>query len=588
MNKRFISCLLCLVFVFSSFSCFADSNQTKTIAPSSAVALCGDGRRFENQVIACAHSTNPGGRFVSFFKLDLSEYLPYIYAAQSISLSIRSVTLSSQGGSGVTFSFLPDSIEDYDATDITYSKASAAGMLNEAQSFYTIESHTQNTLYTTSNIKTKLIEALAGGINNTVTVRCMGTNNNRVDFVMDSLEIKIDFPSGNINSTHLNAVKDEFNIETLEGVSSGEVNENFILPAFYRGAEVFWISNNDAIKIDKDDNTKAIVTRPVGTNTPVNLKAIFTDSGFKSFLPRDFSLSVLALGAMENAEQSFSTDVSMIFSDGDSARSVTKDLNLFDTYKSVKVSWESSDNNIINSQTGKLVPSTVEDKTVVLTPTISHGGNSKKLDSVIVTVKRYEGNVEILVASDGNMATVYGSMSNYDTDVEDTYLYIADGYKPGAMLYHFRASFVKFDISEIKPLINTADYVVLNLTAHTVQSDIPEDERRYNVYIADSSWSNTLSYNGALNGGLFAGTPAPYDGYQSVSVQPIFSSPVVVAGNKYNTSNIKSAVEAYISSNPDATQISFMLLSDYPSKYIGFYGTAGNETQKPSLEIRYK
>ncbi len=584
MNKKFVSVLLCFIFVFSSFACFGSTVQSKTLKPSSVVALCGDGRRFADEVVACDHSTNPGGRFVSLFKLDLSEYLPYIYSAQSITFSVKSHNYTGQSGAGVTFSFVDDSIENYDPSSINYSKATLSGFLGGFESFYTIDSHEKNTTYTSSDIKGKLISALAGGSNNMVTVRCRGTNNNRVDFVKDSIEFKINYPSGNINSVYLNKVKDEFKIESLDGVSSGEVSENIKLPHFFRGAEVFWLSDNDAIKIDLDDNRKAVVSRPVGSDANVILKAAFADKNLSDFVFKEFALTVPGKRAIDAAAESF--DAGLIFSGSDSKNSVTKNLNLPKTYEGFDVSWTSDDELSIKAENGRILRPIDADKSVTLTATLSSDGDTKTLEPIIVTLKKETRDIEAL--SSGTMAVVKFNASA-QADQDDSILYSRFGsYSAGGVLYNRYLSYIMFDISDVKDaIVNSAGSVHISLTGQRwYSSETRSDNECYNLYIInETNWDNTLTYAQAnQNGMVDYCTTATYNDPNAVYCSPRGQ---MTWNQKYTTTDILPEIKAYIANNPTAEKISFMLLIPNNEAMVRFYGTSGTDTQRPNLEIRY-
>lgn len=580
MNKRLISIVLSLIMILGNVNAVFAEIKTANPTPE---WVCLRGNNTNPGELAVAEPSWAGNKFVSFIKFDLKDFLPEIYLCDSIKFSIKSTSYSVNENAAFDLSIVSDDCETYDKTTVTYSNA--GDLLNSFPVFYHSDNAGNGVTHTSGNIKVSLIEALESGQNETVVIKLSASGTARADFVPDSIALNISYNTDKVtDADYCELISSKFKFDDVVGVSSGEVKESFNLPTFYRGTEVFWFSDNDAVTIDADDTRKALVTRPVGFNASLTLKAVFTDNTFKSFVSKEFPLIVQGMGAIDAAAENF--DINTIFSDGDNQDSVTRNLNLPKSYETFNLSWTSDDEYTLNPYTGRILRPTDSDKTVTLTPTLSLGSDAKTLNPIILTVKKDTGDKQVLSSAEVAVVKFNGGAQ---ADQDDSILYSRSGsYSGGGVLYNRYVSYIMFDISDVKDaIVNSAGSVHINLTGQRWYStETRSDNECYNLYIiGNSDWDSTLTYSQANTNGMIAHcADATYNDPDAIYCSP---KGQMAYNKKYTTTDILPEIKTYIANNPDSEKISFMLFIPNNEAMVRFYGASGTDDQKPSLEIRY-
>ncbi|MBQ6895258.1 MAG: hypothetical protein IJN40_07180 [Clostridia bacterium] len=393
MNKKFISWVLMLLIILTSANISYASTKITTVNESQSGTLIEDGRILTSDVMT------QNGRF-GIINFDLTQCIRELYLANTVKLNVKSNVYSANKSNSFAIEIISDSKEIYADLTHNYNEAVVGGVLSDGIEIYrSSEIGNNGTEHTTANIKNLIIEALESGNNNNLSLRLVLLSG-AVVALQKNLELIIEYSdTAESDNTYCSLMASKFDINSVEGVSSGEINGNFDLPLFYKGVEILWSSNNDAIKISAHDDQRAVVTKSEDSSTPVTLTAVFTNKSLSTFVFREFNVSVPRIEPIDIAANKFNNTYKV--SDEDYG-AITKKLNLTSSFEGYDVSWVSSNNSIVNQITGEINASKDADVVVSLTPTISSDGTSRTLNTISVTVKRdISTTVSLPIASAG-------------------------------------------------------------------------------------------------------------------------------------------------------------------------------------------
>jgi hypothetical protein len=373
--------------------------STVGVNPESWFCIRGNNTKVD-KIIAQDNAGQTYNRYIGYIRFDLTDYLKQLYFADSVTFSINPEKISANKESSFDLSIIPDGLENYNIDTITYDEVINSGMYNDFPVFYHADNAGMVDVHTTGNIKSNIINALESGTNNTFVIKVSNKDNVGALLLPDTIKLNITYNTNSVNdSTYCNLMANKFDINSVEGVSSGEINGDFDLPLFYKGVEILWSSNNDAIKISAYDDQRAVVTKDEYASTPVTLTAVFTNKSLSTFVFRDFNVSVSKIELIDIVANRFNNTYKV--SDEDYG-AITKKLNLASSFEGYDVSWVSSNNSVVNQITGEINASKDADVVVSLTPTISSDGTSRTLNSISVTVKRdISTTVSLPIASAG-------------------------------------------------------------------------------------------------------------------------------------------------------------------------------------------
>jgi len=395
MNKKFISWVLTLLIILTSANISYAATKITTVNESQSGTLIEDGRILTSDVMT------QNGRF-GIINFDLTQYIRELYLANTVKLNVKSNVYSANKSNSFAIEIISDSKEIYADLTHNYNEAVVGGVLSDGIEIYrSSEIGNNGTEHTTANIKNLIIEALESGNNNNLSLRLVLLSG-AVVALQKNLELIIEYSdTAESDNTYCSLMANKFDINSVEGVTSGEINGDFDLPLFYKGVEILWSSNNDAVKISAHDDQRAVVTKSEGSSTPVTLTAVFTNKSLSTFVFRDFNVSVSKIEPIDIAANKFNNTYKL--SDEDYG-AITKKLNLASSFEGYDVSWVSSNNSVVNQITGEINASKDADVVVSLTPTISSDGTSRTLNTISVTVKRdISTTVSLPIASAGTL-----------------------------------------------------------------------------------------------------------------------------------------------------------------------------------------
>lgn len=384
MNKKFISLLLSLLMILGSINIAHAAVSTAGVSPESWFCIRGNNTKVD-KIIAQDSADLTYNRYVGYIRFDLTDYLKQLYFADSVTFSINPEKISANKESSFDLSIISDELENYDVQTITYNDVIDSGMYNDFPVIYHADNAGTVDVHTTGNIKSNIIKALESGTNNTFVIKVSNKGNVGALLLPDTIKLNITYNTSSVNeSEYCSLMANKFDINSVEGVTSGEINGDFDLPLFYKGVEILWLSNNDAVKISASDDQRAVVTK---SETPVlvTLTAVFTDKSLSTFVFKSFDVSVARIEPIDIAANKFNNTYKL--SDEDYG-AITKKLNLATSFDGYSVSWVSSNNSVVNPSTGEVNASKDADTNVLLTPTISSDGVSRTLNTISVTVKR--------------------------------------------------------------------------------------------------------------------------------------------------------------------------------------------------------
>ena len=382
-----------LLIILTSANISYASTKITTVNESQSGTLIEDGRILTSDVMT------QNGRF-GIINFDLTQCIRELYLANTVKLNVKSNVYSANKSNSFAIEIISDSKEIYADLTHNYNEAVVGGVLSDGIEIYrSSEIGNNGTEHTTANIKNLIIEALESGNNNNLSLRLVLLSG-AVVALQKNLELIIEYSdTAESDNTYCSLMASKFDINSVEGVSSGEINGNFDLPLFYKGVEILWSSNNDAIKISAHDDQRAVVTKSEDSSTPVTLTAVFTNKSLSTFVFREFNVSVPRIEPIDIAANKFNNTYKV--SDEDYG-AITKKLNLTSSFEGYDVSWVSSNNSIVNQITGEINASKDADVVVSLTPTISSDGTSRTLNTISVTVKRdISTTVSLPIASAG-------------------------------------------------------------------------------------------------------------------------------------------------------------------------------------------
>lgn len=581
--KKIISILLSLIMLLGSVNVVLAGEAS--ITPSSVFCA----QNTKNVLTANAIQARIDER--SFIVFDLAEYIPDIYLGGNASLSFKSGASSANMNNSFVVSIVPKENMDLikkavaDLNSVTSIEVKQLAALQPDEGIYT-STMGWSTTHPVKNVETSIksfIETNGETMIAFMFSSDVSATSAYASFLSNSPELVISSEDSSVSdAAYYSLITSEFNFDNEANVSSDAIADDFTLPSFYKGSNITWTSDNAAISITGNN---AAVTRQL-EDTNVKLTATFSYKDGSSY-DKDYIVTVAKKHILDVIADEFNSSYALT---SEPLTAVTTDVNLASSYMGAALTWTSSDNNVVHPITGKVVPSTVADTSVTLTPTVSSDGEYRNLNPINITVKKYDGKVKTLAASD--VATVKATPSDTANDqTDDSILYSRSGsYSDTGVLWNRLVSYVMFDISDVKDTIaNSQGSVHLNLTSQRWYSDeVRSDAECYNIYIVENNdWNSELSYNQAMAKGMTSYCENAVDNCNDPNA--VYCSPKgqTVYNKKYTTTDILPAIKAYIANNPDAEKITFMIYTPNNVAQLRFYGTNGTADQNPSLEIRY-
>jgi len=263
----------------------------KKIASSTAVAsfttagtLISDNRILLDE----RPTTYPSGRF-GIMNFDLTNYLPQIYLANTVTLKLKSGTFGDNKNNTGAVVIVSDNKEKYTDGTQTYNKAVAAGVLSDGtQIYYADPIGYDGASHTIADIKDTLIKELESGNNNIISLRLVAINGNVALQRYGEFEIKYD-SSIATDEAYYEKISKEFDLESIASIDLASVKSDFALPTFFKGSKISWTSDKACIAISSDGT--ASVTRSDLADETVTLTATLSYKDGSSY-PMTFKATV--------------------------------------------------------------------------------------------------------------------------------------------------------------------------------------------------------------------------------------------------------------------------------------------------------
>ncbi|MBQ6894156.1 MAG: hypothetical protein IJN40_01515 [Clostridia bacterium] len=393
---------------------------------------------------------------------------------------------------------IPDSKEQYTNGGYYYNDVVDAGVLSdgvEILSARRIGSSSNVSPHVSDDIKSTLIESLESGDNNNLSVRLVLADVLAEDSSYFFVGIKtgemlvIEYDDAVVSDeAYYEAILESFNLEEKAGIDLDNITSDFILPTYYKGSSISWSSDKANITVLSDG--VASVTKPSDNDEKVTLTATLSYKDGSSY-EKSFEANVIKKSALEKIADNFNSTYKV--SDEDYS-AITKDIKLDKTFEGATISWVSSNDAVVNSDSGRVIRSESSDVQVALTPTISYGGESKTLNPINLTVKK------LTASTDRAPFTTAGVIVGDRILTSDS---------PGAN--SDRYAFINFDLTNYLPQIYFANTISLILESGTYGD--PQNNPIAVEIVADSKekYSDfTKSYADALIGGVTEGGTEVY------------------------------------------------------------------------------
>ncbi|MBQ6894453.1 MAG: hypothetical protein IJN40_03045 [Clostridia bacterium] len=291
MTKKFISIFLAMMILTSMFTgvVFAETaSETLTLPSSGASWLLITNNRCE------ADSVSTSVDRKSVVLVDLEGYEPYLYGADSISMTMQ----NKYGTSyiyGMEFIALPDEKEQFINSSITYSNSVSNGIYNATGNIiafrdYDVDSTGnaigyQGTVTVPVN-KANLIAAYEDGNNSVVALKLQSRGGGPTT-VKNEIKIAFNYDA----NTYIDVIANEFDWSDISDVASDGVTQNLNLPEKFGGCDVSWQSNSTAV------NAQTGVVTQGKENQNVTLTATLSHNGKTS--SKEFDIVVPAIAVSE-------------------------------------------------------------------------------------------------------------------------------------------------------------------------------------------------------------------------------------------------------------------------------------------------
>ena len=381
--KKFIALFLTLLMILTSANI--------SFAAAAEETIIGQPGTIKTWEVKNSEIYTDDGKYIGFMNFDFTNYLPMLYLADSVTLTVKSASFSASNDNKFSLEIIPDSAEIY--TDFTgsdyYSHAVAGGILSdgiEILSATTIGSKDYASgNHSTDDIKAQLIEALESGKNHKISIRLVLAENVESSNVsiLTNPEMTIEYDDAVVSDeAYYKTILGSFNLEEKANIDLDNITSDFILPTYFKGSNITWTSDKANIAVSTDGT--ASVTKPMDNDEQVTLTATLSYKDGSSY-QTSFKANVVKKAELEKLEESFNSTYKV--SDEDYS-AITKDLNLNKTFEGATLSWVSSNEDVVKAETGRVIRQESGDVQVALTPTISYGGESIILNPVNVTVKK--------------------------------------------------------------------------------------------------------------------------------------------------------------------------------------------------------
>lgn len=241
--------------------------------------------------VSTASGTDKSNEYFSFLSFDFSGYESKIEAASSIKLKIKAGRYSDSKAGGFTVSVLPDVADNIilGKTTLTYNSLSSNKLHTLGTSVMeSTGTLTNGTVVESENIKDYILAALSENpANSTVSFRITGSDSTvSIFYGYANQKISVEYDANSVdNNAYLQTRVSPLEWADISSQSADAITEDISLPSKLCGADVCWISDDEAIKSDGD------VKRPKGDAVNVTLTAQFTYYGSTAL--KEFNLTVL-------------------------------------------------------------------------------------------------------------------------------------------------------------------------------------------------------------------------------------------------------------------------------------------------------
>ena len=489
--KKIIALFLSLLMILTSVNITFAAAATKTVTDFTPVTIRSSDV-LTNQIYTSV------GTHIGVINYDLTQYLPELYFADSVKLTVKSNSWSASNNNKMSLEIIPDSKEVYVDCRHNYKQAAEGGVFSDGIEIYPAsEIGTNPKAHTTDNIKDTLINALESGNNNKLSIRLVlaeQVESTNVGILADP-ELIIDYDDAVTDTAYYEEILKSFNLEEKAEIDLDNITSDFVLPTFYKGSNISWSSDKANISISADG--VASVTKPSDNDEKVTLTATLSYKDGSSY-ETSFIANVIKKTALENLADRFTSTYKV--SDEDYS-AITKDLKLDKTFEGATLSWVSSNEDVIKAETGRVIRSESGDVQVALTPTIFCDGESLTLDPVNVKVKK-------ITAS-----TAVASFTTAGTLISDGRILLDES--PTSYLSG-RFGIINFDLTDYLPQIYMANTIKLKLKSGSYSAT--SSNVGAVVIVSDNKESytdGTQTYNKAVAAGVLS------DGTQIYYADPI-------------------------------------------------------------------
>ena len=273
MMKKIISLVLSLMLLTSMFTGVVFAQETAiTVSSTTAVTVRQSGSTYGG--IAAQKWTRIG-----FALYDFSDYIPYLYAADSITFT-ASRQYGSQNIYGLILDALDDSKEQYVNTDLTWANAYGSYAMGSGGYRLAVKEDLTAAGSVTLNIdKDALITALETGDNGVIAVRFDSDSGSNSEVVYHNFTINYD------NETYMQTIAEKLNWSDVSEQPETEISQNLTLPSKLAGCDVTWESDSDLIDVETG------VVGGVKGGQKVTLTATLSHDGKTA--TKDFELTVV-------------------------------------------------------------------------------------------------------------------------------------------------------------------------------------------------------------------------------------------------------------------------------------------------------
>lgn len=296
MLKKFICSILSLILIFPTVTFVSAAEIGTTVTDIALLDACyvRNGTSHRNVVqggSSLVVEQDVNSKRQSYVKFDFGPYMDTLDYITDIRFSLT--PYNGSGDRNYTLAILPDNMESWSSSTLTFSMAETAGMTSEsAGELLCTTSVTANTETTSADISTAVKNHLKNNTSNTVVAFKVNTSINGAWVVnglgsakAPKLTITVEIDGSDI----VRNIYDGLTFEDINECTSDAVTTNFKLPATGSyGTTITWSADN----ADVVDSQSGIITRPMWNegNKNATLTARIQNGDF--YLDKSFSFTV--------------------------------------------------------------------------------------------------------------------------------------------------------------------------------------------------------------------------------------------------------------------------------------------------------